>query len=317
MAMTIDYTTQSLMSEPGRHRRQLAALPDDPAELAGIIAGWGIHDFVARPFYGIAIPADRAGEIHIRPAEALLDRLLSLDARALAEERAFDRRLLIRCRHFALLHVAALRAKGIAARMRVGFSAYLNPPHFEDHWITEYWNTDKKRWVLVDPQIDAVWRERLTGGDDPTDLARDRFVVAADAWAMVRDGADPRRFGIGPELRGLWFVASSLIRDLAALNKVELLPWDVWGAQPAPDVTEADIDMALFDAIAAATADPNGAPETWAALYDGDPRLEAGATVFNAILMRMEPVAHGVVQAKASASAADSPARAPSSALPR
>lgn len=284
----LDYSTQSPMSDPGRHAARFDTLPDHPAELAAIVAGWGIHDFVAKPFYGLDVPPQRNGEIHIRPVEALLDRLLAMDARPLGEPRANEDRLLIRCRHFAQLHVAVLRAKGVPARMRGGFSAYLNPPHFEDHWVTEYWNAGEDRWVLVDPQIDAVWRSKLGARDDPADLARDRFVVSADAWAMVRAGADPKHFGIGSDLRGLWFVASSLIRDLASLNKVELLPWDVWGAQPPPDAGEADIDMALFDRIAALTADPVAPCEAWAALYEGDTRLKVGGSVFNAITERME-----------------------------
>ena len=34
---------------------------------------------------------------------------------------------------------------------------------------------------------------------------------------------------------GYWFIAGNLVRDLAALNKVELLPWDDWGAMVGPD----------------------------------------------------------------------------------
>ena len=30
------------------------------------------------------------------------------------------------------------------------------------------------------------------------------------------------------DLRGLWFVAGNVMRDFAALNNMEMLPWDVW-----------------------------------------------------------------------------------------
>ena len=30
-------------------------------------------------------------------------------------------------------------------------------------------------------------------------------------------------------MRGLWFIAGNLIRDAAALNNMETLPWDVGG----------------------------------------------------------------------------------------
>jgi hypothetical protein len=60
-----------------------------------------------------------------------------------------------------LFLIAALRAKGIPARGRCGFGAYFNPPFFEDHWVCEYWDADKERWILVDTQFDEVWREKL------------------------------------------------------------------------------------------------------------------------------------------------------------
>jgi hypothetical protein len=44
----------------------------------------------------------------------------------------------------------------------------------------------------------------------------------------------------------LWFVAGSLVRDVAARNKVELLPWDAWGAQPQPDETLDDDQLAFL-----------------------------------------------------------------------
>jgi hypothetical protein len=65
-------------------------------------------------------------------------------------------------------------------------------------------------------------------------------------------------FGIEfSQRRGLWFIAGSLIRDLATLNKCEILPWDVWGAQPMPDAAFSDGELAFFDDIALLTADPD------------------------------------------------------------
>jgi hypothetical protein len=88
--------------------------------------------------------------------------------------------------------------------------------------------------VLVDAQFDEVWRNKLSIEHDILDVPRDRFLVAADAWTQCRAGnADPGKFGIGfVHMHGLWYIAENLVRDLAALNKIEPLPWDVWGAQP-------------------------------------------------------------------------------------
>ena len=48
------------------------------------------------------------------------------------------------CRHFTLLHVAMLRAHGVAARARCGFGAYFEKGKFVDHWVTEYWNESRR-----------------------------------------------------------------------------------------------------------------------------------------------------------------------------
>jgi len=66
---------------------------------------------------------------------------------------------------------------------------------------------------------------------DPCDVPRDRFVIAGLAWRGVRSGRiDPVKCGVWSiGLAGVWFVAGSAVRDLAALNKREMLPWDYWG----------------------------------------------------------------------------------------
>ncbi len=93
------------------------------------------------------------------------------------------------------------------------------------------------RWVLLDTQFDETWRAQLKIDHDAFDVPRDRFLTASDAWTLCRSGkADPDLFGIFQgNKRGLWFVAAELIRDVAALNKMEVLVWDVWGAMPKPD----------------------------------------------------------------------------------
>ena len=100
---------------------------------------------------------------------------------------------------------------------------------FIDHWVTEYWNESAQRWVLVDAQLDQRQRELFGIAFDPLDVPRDQFLVAGDAWQLCRGGkADPGAFGI-LDMHGLWFIAGNVIRDVAALNNHEMLPWDVLG----------------------------------------------------------------------------------------
>jgi hypothetical protein len=280
-------------SDGGRHAERLAALPEGVVELANVIQRLLIYGDVAQAFYGVDIAPQRQRETHLRRVEDMLDRVLELDARPLVAARALDKRLVGVCHHYMLLLVAALRAKHIPARGRCGFGAYFNAPYYEDHWVCEAWNALESRWVLVDAQLDETWRHKLHIRFKVHDVPRDQFVCAADAWQACRQGrADPARYGIfRGDLRGLWFIAGNLVRDLAALNKVEMLPFDVWGAQPGPDDRLDDERLAHFDWLAELTRRPDDAFDTLRRLYRHDDTLRVPATVFNAVLREQQAFA--------------------------
>ena len=286
---TLAYYVQSgSMTDVGQHA---AALPDDVAALAKIIQGLAIHQYMAEA-YGFEVPEARKAESHIRHAAKILDRILALDDRPLSMARPPEKRVVGVCHHFALLMTAMLRAKGIPARYRCGFGAFFNPPFFEDHVLCEYWNRAESRWVQVDPQLDAVWRGGLKLKFDPLDVPRGQFLQTADAWTRCRNGkADPGKFGIFVgDLRGLWFIAASLIRDAAALGKMELLPWDCWGIMPHPGQELDAGQLAFFDRLAALTATPDASFGALQALCEKDERVRVPKTVFNALLSRPEAV---------------------------
>jgi hypothetical protein len=283
------YASDSPMTHPGETRALLEPLPNDAAALSRIIQGLGIYDVVARDFYGFEAPRDRLSEIHLRSIAQRLARIVELDQRPLPIARDPERRALGRCNSFALMLVTMLRAKGVPARSRCGFAAYFNPPNFEDHWVCEYWDRQERRWRLADPQIDEVWRRRLNIRFDTLDLPRTQFLTAAEAWRRCRSGeADERRFGISfAGLRGLWFVAGNLVRDMAALNKMEMLPWDAWGAQPRPQEA---FDLAFFDELTALTRDPADAFPDLRRRYEEDDGLRVPSKVFNALNQRHEAI---------------------------
>jgi len=290
---TLDfYSRPTRMTSAGEFAPMLAALPNDVAALVRVVQGLAVYDVVAPDFYGFNIPDERKGEIHIRPVEGMLARLLALDERPLAAARPVENRLVSRCRNFLVLLLAMLRAKGVPARARSGFGTHFNPGYFEDHWVCEYWSAAEQRWVLVDTQLDEVWREKLKIDFDVLDVPRDRFLVAGDAWVKCRAGeADPSKFGIHfVNLRGLWFVAGDLVRDVAALNKTETLPWDVWGAQPKPDEQLDDKQLAFLDRLAPLSLDPDASFDELRKLYVEDARLRVPPTVFNSLLGRAETI---------------------------
>jgi hypothetical protein len=108
---------------------------------------------------------------------------------------------------------------------------------------------------MVDAQLDDFQRQELEIGFNPLDVQRDQFIVGGKAWLDCRNGdADPNNFGVF-DMHGLWFIRGNLVRDIAALNKVELLPWDGWGLIDREEESIAHEDLILLDNIASMTSD--------------------------------------------------------------
>jgi hypothetical protein len=191
-----------------------------------------VHVFWAEA-YGVDVPAERRHEVQTRPAAGMIERILELDPRPLIEARPPRCRFLGNCRHFSTMTVALLRRAGIPSRARCGFAGYFEPGKWVDHWVVEHW--DGARWVMLDAQIDALQREATRIAGDPADLPPGLFLPAGEAWQRCRAGReDGDRFGI-LDMWGQWFIEGNIARDLAALNKVEMLPWDGWGDLAGPD----------------------------------------------------------------------------------
>ncbi|HYH01971.1 MAG TPA: transglutaminase domain-containing protein, partial [Bacillota bacterium] len=124
------------------------------------------------------------------------------------------------------------------------------PGGFEDHWICEYWDGQQQRWVGVDPQIDTLQKELFKLNFNPLDLPDGQFICGARAWQLCRQGQEePGKFGIF-QFNGMGFIRGNLIRDLAALNKMELLPVDFWGLMQRPDKPIPESDAAMLDGVA-------------------------------------------------------------------
>lgn len=279
MTATLEFfAAHGPMTDPGAHARLLDELPSDVAGLCRVVQGLMVHVFWADQ-YGLQLPEERKGELQLRTVAAKLERLLELDQRPLAQARPLDRRLVGNCRDFSVLLAAMLRHQGVPARARCGFGRYFLPNHYEDHWVCEYWSAAQGRWVLVDAQLDELQSSKLAIPFSPLDVPRDQFVVGGHAWQLCRTGqADPNTFGIF-DMAGLWFVRGDFVRDVAALNKVELLPWDSWGIIERPDDQLSADDLAFLDQVAAQTSGDVPAFEQVRAWYEHDERLRVPATI--------------------------------------
>ena len=275
------FSSQGRISQPGQFGHLFDSLPGDIGELCKIVQGVTVHVFWAER-YGLKLSPEREAEVQLRTMEKRLARTLELDPRPLSAARPLERKLVGNCRDHTLLLVAMLRQQGIPARARCGFGAYFLPNHYEDHWVAEYWNAAQGRWVLVDAQLDEFQCREMQVSFDPLDVPRDQFIVGGQAWKMCRSGAaDPDSFGIF-DMRGLGFIRGDFIRDVAALNKVELLPWDCWGLILKYEMDDNQIeaaDLALLDQLAELTGGDVPDFEQVRSLYESDPRLRVAETI--------------------------------------
>lgn len=241
--------------------RLIEGLPEDPV---GICAA--VQSLVIQPADAAAsgVPGDRIAEKNIRPVSKLITALTALDPAPLHHPRTPETRVIGTCRHFATIACAILRARGIASRARCGFGTYFLKDRGVDHWITEYWNEDRHRWVRVDTE--HLGKDHV---DRPDDLAPGEFLTGGEAWVRYREGLlDPDMFGVAgtDHAWGPAEISGNTVRDLAALCKRETLNWDEWGRMTAAyeGRTDADHDE-LIDVVADARS--KGDPATLARLF--------------------------------------------------
>ena len=137
------------------------------------------------------------------------------------ENRKAENKIHVTCRGEAILLAATLKAKGYSARARSGFAPYIKYDGVAyDHWITEYFDEVKNRWVLVDADEHCPDHEM---GFDLNDIPRDKFIFGAEAYLGIRNNkykteeiyyaSDPATLGLKASLRGLFYDFHSLMND--------------------------------------------------------------------------------------------------------
>ena len=278
------YRGQSVTSDPGEFAARFDTLSGDPRRIGAVVSGLVIHPGLLER-WRIDHPHASARDAEVRPVSELLRRIVDRDGRPLDRPRPYDRRVIGTCRHYALVAVSILRHLGVPSRVRVGFATYFMRGFYEDHWLCEYWSGNA--WRLLDAELgeDAV-REEYPIDFEPWNVPRERFLTAGDAWLSLRQRAiDGDACGVSfiPTVRGAWFVGASVLRDLAALNLREMLPWDYWGMARAfgPDTAISPTAASRLDEIAAMTTGPAAAWDALRTVYQADADLRVPTTVLS------------------------------------
>ncbi|NSZ16648.1 transglutaminase-like domain-containing protein [Agrobacterium vitis] len=215
------YSSQSIYSEPGPYRETFMRGGVEPKS----ISQW-INSFMQHPrgpeSEKRGFKSEQAADLELRSVADILSVAVK---RNLIEGDSAQHKVGGVCRDFAILAVSIFRERGTPARLRVGFADYLVQGYWEDHWLCEWY--DVGRWKRLDVEFAAIEGVPF----DTLDVPHERFLTASEAWFRTKE--DPEiasRFGVSSlELGGEWFVAGSLFREIAALRRLELKPWDYWG----------------------------------------------------------------------------------------
>ena len=227
------YKQTSLYTDLGLYKDFMKNLTDDINELCLLQRKQIIHPFAfdhvnirkqENCFWGdmTKVPITRLDyEDDLFPtAISMISELLRKDNKYYKNRKAEDK-IHITCRGEAILLAATLKAKGYSARVRSGFAPYIEYDGVNyDHWITEYFDEIKNRWILVDADEHCP-NHRM--GFDLNDIPRDKFIFGAEAYLGMRNNkykaeeiyysSNPPTLGLKASLRGLFYDFHVLMND--------------------------------------------------------------------------------------------------------
>lgn len=232
------YKQTSCYTDLGLYEEFAKNLPDDLETLCLLLRHQTIHPFDLKDeeqrketdnFYGdmTSIPKTSLNfENDLFPtAGSMLAELLRRD-KTFSIHRNIQDKIHVCCREEAILLASILKAKGIPARVRSGFTSYVSEiDSAGDHWITEYYNEKENRWVLVDANMyyDDAILEEYEIDFNLLDIPREKFIFGAEAYLKLRKGvlkekdiyyaSNPYIYGIPAAIRGLFFDFHSLMNN--------------------------------------------------------------------------------------------------------
>lgn len=227
------YKQTSKFTDLGYYKAFAKNLPNDIDEICVLQRMQIIHPFAfyektirnqSNCFWGdmTKIPITRLyyEEDYFPTAQSMLAELLRKNPNYHKNRDAKDK-IHITCRGQSILLASILKAKGIPTRVRSGFAPYI---HYDginyDHWITEYYDENKERWILVDADQHCSDHEM---GFDINDIPRNKFIFGAEAYLGMRTNkykteeihysSNPATLGIKATIRCLFYDFHSLMNN--------------------------------------------------------------------------------------------------------
>lgn len=169
-----DYLCFCPNTNPGQYRYMYEALPTSLESLCNLIQSQLVH-----PWDGSEQPQGRRYDPRANyKIETILAKLHQFNEAGLVQERTVNERVIAGCRESALLLTSILRHQGVPARARAGWCKYVSRDgrKYVDHWITEVWNQEEGRWMLVDAKPKKI------------DFSPEEFQFGGEAWLVFRRG---------------------------------------------------------------------------------------------------------------------------------
>jgi hypothetical protein len=225
------YLQFSTFTNPGFYKKFLQNLPDDLKELGDLINHQIIHRVVLKDG-NIKVNSDlRYGDMTKYPwhklrcdddvlttTVSMVAELLRLDDKGFIDNRKVENKIVVTCRHVAILMASILKSKGIPCRVRSGFAPYFFKGSW-DHWINQYWNEKQKKWITFD--ADGFF-DFLNFGQ--YNIPKNKFDWAADTWLGIREGKlDANNFINAGGFKGLMPVLWAIFYDFHSLMNYEVL----------------------------------------------------------------------------------------------
>jgi hypothetical protein len=205
------YRQYSEYTDPGEYAYVYENLPDSLEDLCAVIRTQFIHPYAELPRYRDQIPKERWDEyIRYTTVKSLLAGLLSHDDSGLTNNRKPADRLVLGCRHNALLLASVMKHRGVPARIRTGHVTYLRPGFHLSHTLCEIWNEKESRWMLVDPSMVMI------------DFDRNQFEFSHELWFKLQRGdVDLETYGFPGRYTGLISIVGKISPDLSAILGTE------------------------------------------------------------------------------------------------